>query len=531
MPKDLYIEPIRCDRNVVIVGAGAAGLMTALRLAPVPVTVLCAGAFDGDCASAWSQGGIAAAVSEGDSPLAHAADTMQAAAGTADAPVVAALTKDAPESIKKLAAYGVKFERGADGGYRLNREACHSARRVLKAEASDGFGRELMRALRIAARATPSIEIVEHVEAERLLKDAGGRIAAVQVFNKARSATQVLTGRAVVLATGGVGGLYAYTTNPLGATGRGVALAARAGAVVSDLEFVQFHPTALDIGEDPMPLATEALRGEGAVLVNGDGERFMAAAHKMAELAPRDVVSREIFKQIKQGQRVCLDCRNIDTGKFPALRVACARAGLDPARDLVPVMPAVHYYMGGVATNLAGRSSLDGLWACGEVTATGLHGANRLASNSLMEAVVMGERVARDIAAELPTLGKPGALEKPGALPRGGEPAVTVQVIRALMSDFVGVVRTGAELRHAIDRLTMIERRARATDFRVADMALLGRMIARLALQRTESRGGHCRADYPDTDDAWKRRSFTTLEQLDRTGKTERKRIKEEALA
>lgn len=500
---------IKHTADIVIVGSGAAGLFAALTLAPKKVLVLSEKALGGVCASAWSQGGIAAAVGPEDSALSHLADTLKAGAGTTDREVARVLTAEAPRYIALLEKYGVKFEYDKNGAFKLSREACHARRRVLKAKAGDGFGAEMMRALVEEVRRTPSITFVEGVSAERVIV-RNNAVQGVLTRMLADNSPAVFAAPAVLLATGGVGGLYAATTNPLHAVGRGIAMAARAGAKLSDLEFVQFHPTALDIGEDPAPLATEALRGEGAHLLNSRGERFMLDYHEMAELAPRDVVSRGIFAQMQKGQKVYLDCRHIDVTHFPALLGACKRGGLDPRRDLVPVMPAVHYHMGGIATDLNGRSSLKGLWAAGECAATGLHGANRLASNSLMEAVVMGARAAEDMRSfhALPTRIDLNALP---ALPARDMPAAR-DALRHIMSDDVGVIRDEHGLQNAIHSLSAIEDMAENVDTRTADMALVARLIAESALARTESRGGHCRSDYPDAVKSWQKRSFLTLE-------------------
>lgn len=510
--------------DVVIVGAGAAGLFAALTLVEegvaARVTVLSEKPLGGICASCWSQGGIAAAVGGEDSAESHAADTLKAAAGTADAEVVRTLTREAPEYIRMLEKYGVKFERDESGAYRLSREACHARRRVLKASAGDGFGHELMRALVEAIRASQRIRFVAGVSAELLLRRDGagmGPVQGVLCRRLADGAPLVFAAPAVLLATGGVGGLYAATTNPLGAVGRGVAMAARAGAVLSDLEFVQFHPTALDIGEDPAPLATEALRGEGAHLLNSRGHRFMQDYHEMAELAPRDVVSRGIFAQMQKGQKAYLDCRHIDTAHFPALLQAAARAGLNPRRDLLPVMPAVHYHMGGIATDLNGRASVRGLWAAGETAATGLHGANRLASNSLMEAVVMGARAARDIGKFIAG-GAAAPRVDVNALPLlSAGPVMEAERLRLreVMSDLVGVIRDAKGLEAAIRGLSAIEAAAEGKDAKTADMALVARMIAVSALRRTESRGGHCRSDHARPQRSWQKRTFITLKDIE----------------
>lgn len=509
-------------KEVLIVGAGAAGLFTALTLAAtapgVKVTVMSDKPLGQGCASAWSQGGLAAAVGRDDAPARHAADTLKAGAGTSDSAVVRALTDAAPGLVKKLAAHGVQFARDTAGGYALSREACHDTRRVLKAAAGDGFGAELMRALIAAIVKNPAITIVTGMTAERLLRRDGtsmGPVVGVLARNAAGEAV-VLRASAVVLATGGIGGLYAATTNPLTATGRGIAMAARAGAVLSDLEFVQFHPTALDIGEDPMPLATEALRGEGAVLRNSRGERFMLTEHPMAELAPRDIVSRGLFAQTQAGQKTYLDCRQIDVAKFPALIAACKRAGINPQHDLVPVAPAVHYHMGGVATDLDGRTSLTGLWAVGEVAATGLHGANRLASNSLMEAMVMAERAAGDIVMRLPLLSvnRDVTLRIPALPPRGVAARGDKDVLRQVMTDDCGVTRDERKLTRALATLTAARDAAEGVDTELADRALVAQLIVTAALLRCESRGGHFRTDYPVPRDALQKRSFVTLKDM-----------------
>lgn len=528
MTKETKKQIITETADVVIVGSGAAGLFAALTLAAeqktktrtMRIMVLSEKPLGGVCASAWAQGGIAAVVAPEDTTASHIADTLKAAAGTADMAAVKTLVEAAPSYIETLAAYGVRFERDENGAFRLNREACHACRRVLKAAAADGFGAELMRALSAAVAQTPEIEFVAGVSAERLLREHGGRMGAVSgvlARRTADNAAVAYVARAVLLATGGVGGLFAATTNPLHAIGRGVAMAARAGAVLSDLEFVQFHPTALDIGEDPAPLATEALRGEGAYLLNSRGQRFMLDYHEAGELAPRDVVSRGIFAQMQKGQKVYLDCRHIDTAHFPALISAAARAGLNPQRDLIPVMPAVHYHMGGIATDLQGRSSLDGLWAAGECAATGLHGANRLASNSLMEAVVMGARAAEDIAQALAHKTAAPRADMTGLdlLPLAKEPVVERDMLRHIMSDLVGVIRHENGLTAAIRDFARLGAAAENRDARTADMALLCRMIAVSALMRRESRGGHCRADYPQAVKALQKRSFVTMKETE----------------
>jgi L-aspartate oxidase len=421
------------------------------------------------------------------------------------------ITETAPEIIKQLDLLGVQFERaGCD--YALSREACHSVKRVLRAKAGDGFGRALMAGLIDAVRKTPSVNVFYPYTAERLSKDKQNNINGVYLRHVVTGEMILYRAKAVIMATGGIGGLYDVTTNPLSSTGRGVAISAMAGAELSDLEFVQFHPTALDIGIDPAPLATEALRGEGARLINDRGEYFMTEDHPMAELAPRDVVSRSIFRQLQKGHTVYLDCTKIDTGHFPALRNACLSVGIDPQETPVPVRPATHYHMGGIATDMNGRTSINGLWAAGECAATGLHGANRLASNSLMEAVIMGQRAALDIkqsfdaftpVSEAPEYPHTGRLVD-------DERAIYKKHIRRVMSECVGVVRCAGELNDAMDLFLEIMDALYDKDLELYDMALMGYMIVQNALNRTESRGGHCRSDYPDARDEWAHRSYYT---------------------
>jgi L-aspartate oxidase len=322
-----------------------------------------------------------------------------------------------------------------------------------------------------------------------------------------------LPARAVVLATGGVGALYAVTTNPREARGRGLAAAARAGAIVADAEFVQFHPTALNVGRDPAPLATEALRGEGAILVNATGERFMPKLHPDAELAPRDVVARGVFAEIAAGRGAFLDVRKIEkiAERFPTVHASCVAAGIDPARAPIPVAPAAHYHMGGLLTDANGRTSLDGLWAAGEVASTGAHGANRLASNSLLEAVVFAARIAADIGglAPLPQVhGWPAART---ATVKSAPASKEVTNMRALMQAEVGVIRAGAGLARAMGELLRIERAAKSAELR--DMAVAALLIAAAAWLRTESRGGHFRLDFPESDPRQAERSYLTLDQ------------------
>jgi L-aspartate oxidase len=498
--------------DVIIVGGGLAGLFCALKLSPRPVTIVTAAPIGQGASSAWAQGGIAAAVAEGDTPEAHARDTVLAGAGLVDEAVALAMAREAPDRIRDLLAFGVPFDKDLEGHLLVGQEAAHSTRRIVHVR-GDQAGRAIMAALVAAVRKAPGIRVMEGYVAEDLLTE-NGRVAGIQARHT-DGRLMTVPGRAVVLATGGLGHLYAVTTNPAEARGQGVVIAARAGAMIADPEFVQFHPTAIDIGRDPAPLATEAIRGEGALLVNRAGERFMRKIHPDAELAPRDVVARGVFAELAAGRGAFLDARAAIGAsfatRFPGVAEYCRNAGIDPARDLIPVAPAAHYHMGGVATDATGRTSLDGLWAAGEVASTGAHGANRLASNSLLEAAVYAARIAEDIGGLAPSRRAQSATDAdpPVAGPAIIDPA-REHALRQLMSAHVGVVRNGAGLRHALVEIARLERdSARVPQLR--NMATAALLVTAAALRREESRGGHYRADFPKTDPAQARRTFMRL--------------------
>ena len=493
---------------VVVVGAGLGGLVTALELAPHPVLLLSRAPLGLELATAWAQGGIAAAVAADDAPSLHAADTHAAGDGLCDPGVVDLVTREAPACIDWLGRYGVRFDRDASGRLALGREGGHCRRRIVHAR--DATGDAIVRALVGAVRRCASITLLEGVEARELLAADGGVVGVAALRGHERL---VVAAEAVVMATGGVGALYRYTSNPLGARGQGLVMAARAGARLADLEFVQFHPTAIDVEADPLPLATEALRGEGALLVNSLGERFMEGAHPLAELAPRDIVARAIFRERASGRGAFLDAREALGSafgeRFPTVHAACSKAGLDPANELIPVTPAAHYHMGGIAVDTNGRSSLEGLWAVGEVASTGLHGGNRLASNSLLEATVFGIRSARDVAGRARRPLRRGRL---AAMACASPPAAdwkTLSAVRATMERNVGVIRDERLLRQSIGLLDEV--RELNPPGPVGDAATAGLMIAVAALGRRESRGGHYRADFPSSDSTLSRRSDLTL--------------------
>jgi L-aspartate oxidase len=482
----------------LIVGAGIAGLWTAWRLSVEGrgsvVLTKCALS---DSASAWAQGGIAVALSPGDSPAEHAADTMAAGRGLSDPEAVRVLTTEGPDRIRELLALGARFDVGTDGRLRFGLEAAHTRARIIHA-GGDRTGAVLVSTLVEIVRADPAVEIVEYAEVRELL-ELDGRIAGVRIVRR-NGTVEERWGPAVVLATGGVGQLFETTTNPLVATGDGWALAYHAGAELRDLEFLQFHPTALRLpGVNPAPLISEAVRGAGAVLVDAAGRRFMLELDPRAELAPRDVVARAVADA--EGG-AWLDAREVPdfAATFPGITAMLATHGLDASRDLLPVAPALHYAMGGISTDLDGRTTRTGLWAAGEVASTGVHGANRLASNSLLEGLVFADRVARETVGEPPVTVVAEAREP--LPPDDREPDRAAESVRAamrrVMSANVGVVRSEESLREAERELLRLKSATPRQAWRTANQLLVARLIARAALERRETRGGHARTDFPE---------------------------------
>jgi L-aspartate oxidase len=468
--------------------------------------------------STWAQGGIAAALGPDDTPELHARDTEAAGAGIVDAQVARLLASEAADRIADLARLGVPFDRDASGNLVLGREAAHGRNRIVRVT-GDRAGAEIMATLVARVKETPRIRVLEGLLAYELAME-GGRVAGVYAHPVADKASTVLIrAEATILAMGGIGGLYEVTTNPPQARGQGVGMAARKGAIIADPEFVQFHPTAIAIGRDPAPLATEALRGEGAILVNDRDERFMPGVHAEAELAPRDVVARAIFRQIRQGRRVFLDARKAVGNRFPeafpTVYACCMAAGIDPAVATIPVAPAAHYHMGGISVDQHARSSLPGLWAIGECSSTGAHGANRLASNSLLEAIVFGARAAADINAQVSRGSQPRAPVLPPESPNI-EVQPSLAGLRRIMTTNVGLERNAQDLRRALDFILKLENAA-AHDPDLRNMAATCLLVAGAALLRTESRGGHFRSDYPATRPDWNHRTFLTLDQVRRS--------------
>lgn len=480
----------RTDR-VLIVGGGIAALYAALTLAPRRVLVIAPEPLGHGASSAWAQGGVAAAMGPGDRPADHLADTVRAGAGLVDEDVADRVTSEAASHVARLAELGAPFDRDLHGNFLLSRESAHGAARVVRV-GGDRAGQAIMATLIRAVQTADHVQVATGLLAVDLLLDAG-RVAGVRV--EGAEGCGEIRAPAVLFAGGGAAGLYAVTTNPNRIRGQMLGMAARAGAAIRDAEFIQFHPTAIEIGEDPAPLATEALRGEGATLINSAGIRFMPSLAPEAELAPRDIVARGVFAEWQAGRRPMLDVRAIAAiaTHFPTVFAACQRAGIDPTQTPIPVTAAAHYHMGGIAVDGAGRSNLPGLWVAGEAACTGLHGGNRLASNGLLEALVMGRAAGLDIADTVPM----GQVAEARVTLVGCAPLVDpakVLRLRGLMTAYVGVIREAAGLRAALAGITELDSGAPPA---FANMLTAARMIATAALMRRESRGAHCRSDFP----------------------------------
>lgn len=496
----------RVRTRFLVIGSGVAGLHTAWRASEHGDVVVLTKRSLFDSATAYAQGGIAAALGAGDSAALHRLDTLAAGAALCDAAAVEVLVAEGPQRVRELASIGARFDLDTAGRLSLGKEAAHSRKRIVHAN-GDQTGAEVARTLIERVRGTPNITVLESARALDLII-ANERCIGAKASVAGR-AVEIIAD-ATVLAAGGCGQLFRYTTNPEVATGDGYAIAHRAGARLADMEFVQFHPTALDTPENPLQLISEAVRGEGAILVNERGVRFMTRRHRLAELAPRDVVAREIFRERQGGSLVYLDARKIARNfarRFPGIFAICRARGIDPRKERIPVTPAAHYMMGGVMTDLAGRSSIERLYACGEVSCTGVHGANRLASNSLLEGLVFAERVARDIVAS-PRLGRLPRLE-PWSVPAlrdRGAAQVAVDSIRQLMWDEAGIDRNSKGLRHCKEHLEDIAARLPPGATEEQNMVDTAHLVAGAALMRKESRGGHFRHDFPREKRKWRGR-------------------------
>jgi L-aspartate oxidase len=499
--------------DFLIVGGGIAGLRAAIGLAGAGRVLILTKAGPAESNTGYAQGGIAAAMGDDDSPAMHAADTIRAGDGLCDEAAVRVLVDEGPRYVRELLDWGTRFDRDADGRPALGREAAHSVRRVL--HAGDATGREIGRVLWERVRSLASVAIIDHALVAELVLD-GGRAGGVAFFD-ADGTRQEVRAQATLLATGGAGQVFRETTNPSVATGDGIALAYRAGARVADLEFVQFHPTALNLKDAPRFLISEALRGEGARLVNAAGDAFMTRYHPDGDLASRDIVARSIVRESdRTGGPIFLTLAHLDAAyvrrRFPTIDETCRKLGLDLAHDLIPIGPAVHYIMGGVDTDESGRTSLPGLYAAGEVACTGLHGANRLASNSLLEGLVFGAR-----AAEVMQAAPQGARLKADRVVVDGSwvpsainhqpSAISHQpsAIRDLMWRYAGLFRARDGLQTAVaalDEAASAAGQPTADGWKHRNLVTVARLIARAALRREESRGGHFRADFPQRDDA-----------------------------
>lgn len=500
--------------DVIVVGSGVAGLTCALHLreAGLHVTVVTKVNID-DGSTRWAQGGIAAVLDPLDSPEAHARDTLVAGVGLCDRAAVDVLVTEGPARVRELIRWGTRFDRHPDGSLMLTREGGHHANRIVHA-GGDATGAEVQRALHTAVRRDPWIRLLEHALVLDLLTTADGRACGVTLHvlgEGSEDGVGAVLSRAVVLATGGMGQIFASTTNPSVSTGDGVALALRAGAAVTDVEFVQFHPTALFLGGRggrvaQQPLVSEALRGEGAHLVDADGKRFMVGQHELAELAPRDVVAKGIHRVMTAAgtDHVYLDARHVPdlARRFPTITASARAAGVDPVDELIPVAPAAHYASGGVRTDLCGRSSIPCLYACGEVACTGVHGANRLASNSLLEGLVFARRIAEDIAAALPRQAEAVVAREAGWVVA----AAVREPLQRAMTRGAGVLRGAETLARTAGELAELGR-SRATPrneaWEATNLLTVACALVAAAAHREETRGCHWREDFPEASSEW----------------------------
>ncbi len=516
--------------DVVVIGSGVAGLTTALRVRAQGLRVLLVTKATVDEGSTrWAQGGIAAALADDDSPEEHMRDTLEAGVGLCNEEAVRILVTEGPDAVRELISWGAQFDMDPTGSIALTREGGHHRNRIAHA-GGDATGAEVSRALVAAVSADPGIEIVENALVLDLLKDESGAAAGVTLHvigPGRRDGVGAAVAPAVVLATGGFGQVFGQTTNPYVSTGDGVALALRAGAAVADLEFVQFHPTVLWLGplaQGQQPLVSEAVRGEGAVLVDDSGIRFMQGEHPMADLAPRDVVAKAIRRRMREtgAAHVWLDGRRLGADmwvhRFPTILASCRLRGIDPVTDLIPVAPAQHYASGGVLTDLDGRSTIPGLYACGEVACSGVHGANRLASNSLLEGLVFARRIAAAIEVDRQTKDQRVYV---GPLGADSGLVITNSVRRPLqqkMDADAGVLRSAKSLH---DAAMWIEDTIAAPDYRgnpctedweSTNLITVARVLVEHAQIREETRGSHWREDHPSTQESWRVRLVTTMD-------------------
>lgn len=512
--------------DAIVVGSGVAGLTSALHLRDVGLRVLLVTKAQIDEGSTrWAQGGIAAALSDEDSPEDHMSDTMIAGAGLCDPEAVTVLVTEGPHAVEELMEWGARFDTEPSGSIALTREGGHHRDRIAHA-GGDATGREVSRALVAAVHASPEIEVIENALVLDLLRSADGSAQGVTLHvigTGQRDGVGAALAPAVILATGGIGQVFGQTTNPYVSTGDGVALAVRAGASVADIEFVQFHPTVLWLGphaQGQQPLVSEAVRGEGAILRDDAGVAFMADEHPLADLAPRDIVAKAIMRRMRAtgSEHVWLDGRHLGADvwvrRFPTILESCRLRGIDPVTDLIPVAPAQHYVSGGVRTDIDGRSSIRGLYACGEVACTGVHGANRLASNSLLEGLVFSRRIASAVIADALLPAEPVSQGTPGVL----IPVHMRRPMQRIMDEDAGVLRSAASLRRAAAWLTEAVRTAppdvspTTENWETTNIMTIAQVLVRHALLREETRGSHWREDFPESETDWQARLVTHMD-------------------
>ncbi|MEZ5185129.1 MAG: L-aspartate oxidase [Candidatus Nanopelagicales bacterium] len=503
------------DADVVVVGSGIAGLTTAIRAtrAGRKVVVVTKSRVD-EGSTRWAQGGIAAALGREDTPQAHLEDTLVAGAGLCDPAAVRVLVESGPTAVRRLIGWGAEFDLTPEGDIALTREGGHLTDRIAHA-GGDATGAEILRAL--VAEVGQRIQVIENALVLDLLQDERGVAQGVTLHVMGEGQIDgvgAILAPAVVLATGGIGQVYSASTNPAVATGDGIGLGLRAGATVADMEFVQFHPTVMYLGAAAVgqqPLVSEAVRGEGATLVDDDGVRFMVGVHPLEELAPRDVVAKAIMRRMRQtgAEHVWLDGRKIDwSGRFPTILASCMEHGIDPHTDLIPVAPAQHYHSGGLRTDLWGRTTVAGLYACGECSCTGVHGANRLASNSLLEGLVFADRIA-DVLADQPYERRdPVAKQRPWTADAGGRGR-----FQEVMTEGAGVLRSADSLAQTLGALDGFgPGEPSSSSWELSNLLYVGRALTMAALRREETRGSHWREDFPEASDRWLVRLHTRIE-------------------
>lgn len=501
------------NNSIVIVGAGLAGLFTAIKLAPLNVVIVASKKLGSGTSSQWAQAGIAAAMGKSDSILSHLKDTIDVGGGIVDEKIAELVITNGPSRVNDLIALGVPFDKDTNNELILRKEAAHQHNRIVSVR-GDMTGKKIMETLTQIVKKSDHIRIIEGYNATEL-HQIDGKIQGISIQKENK--VELINSNCVVLATGGIGQLYKITTNSKEALGDGVGMAARAGAVLSDMEFVQFHPTAFDIGIDPAPLATEALRGEGALIVNAKDERFIYNSHKDGELAPRDIVARSIFQEQQKGQKVFLDCRG-DLGNrmindFPTVYQLCRNSGINPREDKIPISPAAHYHMGGILTDENGKTNIEGLYACGENACSGVHGANRLASNSLLEAIVFGDIISKHIKENM-NKSIPNKEVRIDITKSKSLSILKLQELRSIMTEFVGVERDQEGLEKAYSMVQDIYTEYTKNGF-LNNSLITSLLIIQSALARKEHRGSHYRKDFPKLNKKLNSRSFITYNDLE----------------